>query len=555
MYYDRYTHGKDVFFNTCHFTTNGDCVFVTPYLSRNTYIAPRTLPPAHLPKLDVDFLHPILPNSDPFRVGDLNIAHIDAPHLNVDSKIYQGLYPLHFLFSTMFRPAGSLSNGLASIFFRLLRIPNSKVHDSKRVKALGFLPSTLSKFEINLDEWLKTLSAKQKKLYKTYSEKELICAYYQKHTKIFIKTDEVIPSQEKFVPRLVYAPHFYYVMRLGPFVKNFAKHLTKTIWGKNSEPFTEYKGVKVYGYYACGATTEDLSFFVNKAWSGNDGLYLMVMGDDTWALLRKNGKVKVIETDFSKFDATQCNTTMEISLQWLEKLGYSQEAQIWRNMYKEKKYYIHRPTGNIVRIPKEKEFFLTGEPGTSLRNSILNMVVSLQAIIDEDVNVYKEYGLVVKQKETMSPYNTTFLRCVFLPTLDGYTCIRLPSFLLKFGKSTTDPLLIYPRNWDDDRKLQQFVRSQWLGYGNMKTNWFYSKFHRHIKHITPKADKVRFELKEWQVLSTGQTIDDETFFKFMDDRYCISKHEMQDFMDLLNGVNSLPVVIEHPITMKLMRDY
>jgi hypothetical protein len=322
----------------------------------------------------------------------------------------------------------------------------------------------------------------------------------------------------------------------------------------DSPPLLTHQGSEIFGFYACKATSKDLDLFMNRALSHHGkSVFIMALGDDTWIYDTSTGQV--IETDYSKFDRTQSKKLQEIWYSFLEQVGAREYVQIWQQLYSEKIVARHRKSGYLYNLDPSLEFMLTGEPGTSVRNTVTNIFISALATT-QGPKEYEDAGLIVKRKVFKNPSGSTFLRHVAIRHGGTWTFVRTPSFLVKFGKTRKNPKEMYPKTWTIDRCYKQILWSQWLGYGNLqKSNWFYRAIHAKLKRLCNAADEPLF--RPYHITShVEKTIDDEEWNSFMSQRYGITPDDQWAFLKLLEQVQTLPSVLRSPVNDLLCaRDY
>jgi hypothetical protein len=208
---------------------------------------------------------------------------------------------------------------------------------------------------------------------------------------------------------------------------------------------------------------------------------------------------------------------------------------------------------------------LTGEGHTCLSNSLCTMAAQYAIIGDNphsDVNLYvARYNyLGLKAKLSKSMEFPTFLKGVLLRDPGGeLVWTRLPSFVLKFGKVLTSIDTIVKHKVTYDEKCKRMLLAQWLGYGNMQTNWFYINIDLEIKRICQECYTRKTYVMEphepWKIKQSPTYVDSDEFDRFMLSRYNIDSTEMDDFLNLLGEITDLPVVYTHPISRKLIADY
>jgi hypothetical protein len=371
---------------------------------------------------------------------------------------------------------------------------------------------------------------------------------YSRAVTVFTKSDELLPSYEKFIARLIFNVHPSYLDALGPFTERITKYLSTEVWCKAPKEFCRVNGKIFRCYFACGATSKDLNSFVDSV-KAMQGIGLIVMGDDTWAVDTTTVPFTYIECDFSKFDATQSDALRGLWLQFLKDNGFHDYAKVWKALYRESVVYRHRRENKSFDVPKIP-MLLTGEPGTCVRNSFSNILVSAHALADVNpMSVYEKAGLLAKLKTGPSHYRT-FLRGVFLQTPSGVSWTKLPSFLLKFGKMLTDAKLIYPKTWSAQRAIHQAVYSQWMGYGAFINNWFYSRLDKKIRSLCYLATESAPLIKDqYKVFSQGEVryVDDIEFNMFCMERYNVPIALFEDFCAFFDSIEGLPCMYSHKL--------
>jgi len=336
---------------------------------------------------------------------------------------------------------------------------------------------------------------------------------------------------------------------------------------------------------------------------------LMIMGDDTYAITRKHGRFKYFTNDFSRMDRTHSKALRDEIDKRLEECGYVALVQFRREMYSRKltmkpnrKHPKKFPPIGTKKKPVDMLF--TGEPLTSLYNSITNVVVTCTVLSDylnyEDLDVYTYEDMVRapppsteviqdvyhdgkgEMNDTMSetpplppklpPFDFTlayknfgficknprlsdtaaegdYLKGVFLLGEDANLhWMRLPSFIAKFGKTLTDFTSTYRGNSSVNTKARMALYSQWLGYGDMQTNWFYRRFHQIVISLYLRSPSVEV-LDPWKITQSTTFIPDEQFNMFMWHRYKVTEYELTDYLDMIGTITpeQLPVIYSHPV--------
>jgi hypothetical protein len=420
-----------------------------------------------------------------------------------------------------------------------------------------------------------------------------------------VKTNELINGYQKSVGRPVHdlsGEDFYYTGKItselsdglaqqwSSKAETLLTH-TRTVPEGGRESATKYCGtcrsegpcgcittihkyqMKFCPFFACGAHSYQLNQFVNHALGAEEGIFQMLMGDDTLLIDRyyivgeKRGRV--IENDFSRYDRTQSKLLRKLMAGILDRSGYAELNRLRALQYlrkilpkrsrgsKIKNVALKTPKGNPV------DMRMTGEGATCLDNSVINHVTTAVVMAYEDVTPLQEgferFGLVAKIKQSDTPEGATFLKGVLLPDADSVYCwIRLPSFLLKFGKVLTDPRLMYPKEKSVGNICKKVIMAQWKGYGDLRVNWFYSRLHEEIVRICGNQDVEAVTLKEWQVVQSPCWIPDEVWNKFMLSRYNITVDGMNNILRCFSNIDGcdLPAVYHVPeLVQLLLTDY
>lgn len=340
--------------------------------------------------------------------------------------------------------------------------------------------------------------------------------------------------------------------------------------------------IKIAIHYTCGATSSSLSTSVQNFLTSTLDILLFVMGDDSLALMRKNGEFLMFMCDFSRMDRTHSSflrSAIEDKFSdWSALLGqYRKEmySAPWHLKFRASEKNTRPPVDFKQFFPESVDMLLTGEPGTSLLNSITNACVTSVILAHycagNPVDIpfeYAQFGLVAKNpKITNEHFAVDYLKGVFLMTVNKeYEWIRLPSFLAKYGKVLTNPTTILPQIKDPDKRARALLYYQWLGYGDMNTNWFYTSLGDLIREYC-MPDK-HYDLKEsvdtdfvkgsWQITQTSCYIDDHEWNNFMWYRYQVVPEQMEEFLESFEQVlkSPLPCIYSHQlVTILERRDY
>jgi len=548
-----------------------------PVFNSGVEVIPSTkMLPASLPKPETDVREQYATMYDPVN--------------RIDFKQYAPMHAVLWPVSSMRKPAPSYENVCAMLDKRIVGVSNSTVQwwavDMTNSVPLQQISSEL---EIDKTKWRQGLTPVQLVRNQNYikdrdqgmPEKRLIT------NQMILKSNELLPAREKFIPRPIHSVTGKALDEQGPFINEAMKDFASMYNHECKYPISfsmngddDPNKYTVYLYYTCGSRSRTLDIFYNEALEANDGLYIMCMGDDILAVNNYNkmrnkkhylksmfaGKsihdvARFIESDFSKFDRTQTYMLQGVYWKYLGDCGYSKYAKLSEQMMKAPLECKHRGTNSSLLDPEVRkiiEMKLSGEPATGFSNSIINGKGTIAAIVSGDMEeFYTALGLKAKIKKDDDP-RKTFLRGIFLDTGCMWTWVRLPSFLLKFGKTMTDPLQIYKGSSQEVYK--KFVLSQWKGYGDMRKNWFYvalddviTKLCSEVKNVTPE------KLEHWQVVSDcdsgAEYVPDDEWNKFVQDRYGITELQQQSFISMLASVTELPCVYHHSLIPLLEKDY
>jgi hypothetical protein len=454
----------------------------------------------------------------------------------------------------MVKPASSVDNLTAALFYRVVNIENTVCAPSSNAQVIKLIPLIGFSYVPNPD-WFSSLRFNQRARISRALKEIEEHGSCNKETSVFVKSAEFLSTFEKSIPRVIFNISSYYLHLLGDFVEQLSHHLAQNIFPRDPKLFTIINGKSIYVFFTCGARSTELDNFVNKALASPPGIYIMVMGDDTMAIDTTGPRPKYIETDYSKFDRTQNNTVLNWFYEFLNLNGFNEFTKIWEDMYKQKIVPRHRKTGIKLSLSGKEQMLLTGEMGTCVRNSLTNIFVSSIALAYNDQNFYSSVGFKVKYRES-DKLDVTFLRGVFLKgTDDCYHWTRLPSFILKFGKTFTDPHDVFPRHWSRERADAQMCYSQWLGYGH-PNNWFTQFIHFQVERIC-HGSQFQLIKNEYAVFGDSLTdIPDDIFDEFIYDRYKLTRDDLEHYLLSYLKIEEVGVAITHPVLNILeKRDY
>jgi hypothetical protein len=513
------------------------------------------MPPCIVPELnnlnDGKFLSSVpLPIINPELVEFYPYPHVDNPSGAIERKQeLMKFYPLLFAINNFVSYGNTNENFVAAVLCRLLYPKTNgpvagewkKIIDEIQIFDFNFIP--------DFEAWFKELNPKQKAEVHKHLEAMEKGDKIDTSTGVFLKMKELLKKSSKGYGRLIFNVSTKYLLLLGDFLAQFSSAMVASLF----PPIPTYTISKIACFhYASKFSDVAMNQFVNIAMMSPCGKFVLVLGDDTMIIDRD--LAKYTEVDFSAYDSTQVKGGgLDLFPALLEKMGCVEQAQEYRNMYAEKIKWRHNASGTKLEMPdtwKTSPSRMSGEPGTSVANSYTT-IMATKAVL-EGTSSYAKLGLVAKEKHS-NELDTTFLKGIFLYSVkaDKWYWTRLPGFILKL-KSFTEPMTVYKNKYTVQKAQQQLLWSQWLGFGNTNTNWFYTKLGKFIKTLCPLASNI--ELKEDYKVYTEDNfyIEDIEFDSMMWNRYGITREESEDYLSFLNdNATALPIVYQHSLTDKL----
>lgn len=496
-------------------------------------------------------------------------------------ETHLGIYPLCFHLGDFVQPANSTDNLFCAWDLRVSSWDNSVVDEDKKPLFQQHLKQVIWMEPKYNPEWFLNLRAQQKtNLIQTEDDitSGILCASIS----FSVKCDEILPCHEKMVPRIIAHCHKEPFYRMGEhthaFTKAWAESHNHTLNGIVTRHYNDYGdgfGItyKIAIYYTCGATSAELSQAVNS-FLQSPGLHvlLMVMGDDTFAIIRHSKHhVTYFMCDFSRMDRTN-SSFLRDSVNDEIALIFEPLALERKSMYSKPWSFVRTKSIKGRVQPDHKstkiDMLLTGEPGTSVINSIVNATVGVDVLtsylhcnMEQFEGMYAMYGFVARGAKVVNNVSECdYLKGVFLETTDDdIHWIRLPSFLCKFGKVLTRPKNIL-KEPNSDKLIRLLIRAQWAGYGDMRTNWFYCSIHdlisKYCGDVIPDTD--HFKLGDWQITQSHVYVPDHVWDQFMINRYGIYDFDMTGFLHLFEELlkGEMPCVyFSDLITTLGRRDY
>lgn len=427
------------------------------------------------------------------------------------------------------------------------------------------------------DDWMNGLTPKQ--YYKAMQGEEELTLYngFKTSIKLMLKGDEFNWTAEKCYARVIGDVSPGAFRALGPQVHKLAHEMIALFDGSTK---FNYKDIEVKYMFAVGKRSCDLNdFYKDLQISGGNSCKAMFLGDDTLMAITLNGMVFIMESDFSKFDRSQNqNLRLFTFTHYLMRNGYEKLAKKIESLLKGTKKFNVKIDKKLVEVMTKEEAAtincqISGQPATCEQNTVINMIVSMvvawlvklyaqrtynkisilwasNTLAQFMSDCYKIFGLSAKVKVgKISEVGFTFLRGAFLPDRFGeFKWTRLPSFLLKFGKTLTDPRATYKK---DCNAWKKFLLGQWLGYGDMTFSWFHRRLDTHVRKLTNynqnSHETVIEQLAPWQVLQSTCYIEDDVYDAFILQRYKASRELLEDFCTFFETITELPVVYTHEL--------
>jgi len=507
-----------------------------------------------------------LPTLPPGEV--VTFATTAAPNAALEPGKSSHYHALFMAVSPMVVFANTYENACAAIHMRISKWPNSTCDENHQLyrKALDFVRQIVLE-PVEIPDWEESLEPRQK-INLDLARKDVLEGVDVPRLSGMLKLDESIC---KGYPRVLINLARREFLEQGKQTAELSLALSRYWDYQGSNPHF-FCGKMYRVFFACGATSDMLNQFVRDSLSFA-GLSLIIMGDDTWAIF--GGVMWALENDFSRYDRTQHYLLRELANCVIARAGCN-ELLRYRDIMYSRKVVFKKPRGVTKSMPPitdvnghPADMRNTGEAATCMDNSIVNAACTIAAwselhdLEKEDPVLpmerhYATFGLVAKIKH-LPIGESTFLKGVFLPTCPNspqdypFAWIRLPSFLLKFGKVLTDPRQIVKKVMPVDLKCKSILLGQWLGYGDMRSNWMYVRIDDAIRALCYSVTPVRHRLKEWQVLQSRSWIEDEEWNSFLLSRYKISLEEAEDFCSFLESLvdRELPLVYSHSILQKL----
>lgn len=431
---------------------------------------------------------------------------------------------------------------------------------------------------------------------------------------MFLKREFINDNGEKYVPRMIANVTQEFLSKpnkdgicLGASILALQEAFAERYDGKGEPYLVHIPGANMRNHlqvnimYVCGQNTQDIEGFLNRAeQSESDSLWVVALGDDSLCLLRLDGRTYWLENDFSRFDRTINKFFLGLNAMALgiHQGAYAEEAYL--DLYKVPiTVKVPATSGGIndntlaVMMLKSglKEacgnMRLSGEQGTSIMNTLVNITCAINATItaiknqciwEEDIcattfeYAFRRYGLQPKVK-LYSPHVATlfypnpsfrdlppmtFLKHVLLRSKNGgITMFRMPSMITTLGWTKTSPLVSDRRPISDQQKFVDFLWAQWKGFGDLAGQCdSYRKIHDWLLSLNPTNSVDEIGLEKWQVKTKATPVRETDVWALLQERYGIDVVSWFSFLKNYTSTKVFPTLYSDPVVDQLVRtDY
>jgi len=277
-------------------------------------------------------------------------------------------------------------------------------------------------------------------------------------TKLFVKMDETLPRTTlSYKPRVIANVDPRIQVAVGPYIREAQTRLHMA-WSVDCDPQYRHDDNLYHVCFGSGLTDVQLSTWMRRTQAHPDVWFIMVAGDDS--IVAHDGTY--VCADASSFDQSQSFGPLAFEWVLLSRLGLPEAAIDVLHRMATAPYSVDRDLdfGRSIHIDRQKRPMRdTGGPDTTIGNSIVMAAAWLFVLMmnGDYVQLFLFLGFAMKiNRCTIDTAN--FLKGSW-PTIDGERCwLPLPSRFLKFGKSLTDPRVIF-RTKDLLRACQMFCHN------------------------------------------------------------------------------------------------
>jgi len=274
---------------------------------------------------------------------------------------------------------------------------------------------------------------------------------------VMVKTDEVLMKRGEMKPRAIVNVSPRAQLLLGPYVYE-ATQLLKAIWKPHhfDKPTLFLRNPKgelfpVYVTFGAGLLDEDLDLWLEEAMSrpAQESVFIIVAGDDSYVVHNVNGETRFYEGDASMYDQSQSFGPLKAEFYLLHRLGVP--TRIIDGLFRvcQATYVIkgRDDEQNKTKIKHtHRPMRATGAIDTTFGNSVV-MAMAWVAVLEyspDDLEAgFRRLGLDMKFRFHKDPMDGSFLKGAWYLYEGKLTWGPLPSRILKMGKTTSNPLLLY----------------------------------------------------------------------------------------------------------------
>lgn len=351
-------------------------------------------------------------------------------------------------------------------------------------------------------------------------------------------------------------------------------------WKENS--FELGLGTPIKFYYGAALSNRELDELVDTI-IGRQEIAVVVAGDDS--IIFRHGVWYT--ADYSAYDSTQTTSSLvHASKLWMSKMGAPEEFQQFFHQVYDQKFSIRDKKGNWKVSGKMPLQFATGLAITTLNNTVTNALALLAALLEMNTSqapetfvldfTLRSLGLIPKINRYETPAGVDFLKGIFMPTINGeYSWHRLPSSVLKLGKTLKDPHLIVNKalRLPKDKRLSKAECAKIAAHSIAQGMNHADRNCPFLGPVLKMYDTLRLpdvnggqpktiemsalvENLEYTKLSVkNRPVAAGAWDDLMHNRYDISPTESQSFAALVEAATEadvFPVLFTHPATEKLL---
>jgi len=414
-------------------------------------------------------------------------------------------------------------------------------------------PNQLEGPRITLSEWARHYGTSMKRARAIQGIHDRANSPIKTTTELFLKGDEVLwPRPEGIKPRTIKA--------LNPTVQAHCARPIYTIF----ENFKIYISTNLFRYKDCiirltvgsGKNSEELSTWMKLSLEEAalhphyfSGIFA---GDDFLGIYAVNGRIIIMENDFSKFDRTEGVHALISEFRVLTIMGcpfdvlvYLSESFSATPKYKNRKLEIKYS----CPMPVQRA---TGGPDTTCGNSFVNMISVVDSLVESHFENLeqdqRQLGLLPKLKIFHDIGSATFLKGWWV----NGKWLPLPSQVLKLGKLLTNPTVIFKKT----SKLTawaKIAKAMALGVGSVPDTYpILGPLLKRYKTLTT-LDVEAYREREHKVFidpTPFEEDDREQAISMIMQRYLCERVDIVQ-LEIIYETAPFPSVIFHPLLKRL----